>query len=211
MIAALLFGIFLALFLLVEASNITLLKRPSFWLEQAGVLAGFAGVCLLVADVALPVPSSLVMIAHGALFGVAIGTLLSLVGSTGAALVGFAIGRRGGPLLVWLAPVEELVQAERLLIRWGMLAIIVTRPVPLLAETTAIVVGTSRLGWGHATLAALAGCLPGALLYALAGAGAARFHNGAFVFGLVLLVASSFWLVGRWLESRLVRPESERT
>jgi uncharacterized membrane protein YdjX (TVP38/TMEM64 family) len=210
MIAALLFGILLTLFLLVEALNVTLLKEPSFWLEQAGVLAGFAGVCLLVSDVALPVPSSLVMVAHGALFGVAIGTLLSLVGSTGAALVGFAIGRRGGPLLARLVPVEERRQADRLLIRWGMLAIIVTRPVPLLAETTAIVVGTSPLGWGRVALAALAGSVPSALLYALTGAVAASFQNGALVFGPVLLVASAFWLVGRWLEPRLIRPESER-
>jgi uncharacterized membrane protein YdjX (TVP38/TMEM64 family) len=210
MIAALLFGILLTLFLLVEALNVTLLKEPSFWLEQAGVLAGFAGVCLLVSDVALPVPSSLVMVAHRALFGVAIGTLLSLVGSTGAALVGFAIGRRGGPLLARLVPVEERRQADRLLIRWGMLAIIVTRPVPLLAETTAIVVGTSPLGWGRVALAALAGSVPSALLYALTGAVAASFQNGALVFGPVLLVASAFWLVGRWLEPRLIRPESER-
>ena len=210
MIAALLFGILLTLFLLVEALNVTLLKEPSFWLEQAGVLAGFAGVCLLVSDVALPVPSSLVMVAHGALFGVAIGTLLSLVGSTGAALVGFAIGRRGGPLLARLVPVEERRQADRLLIRWGMLAIIVTRPVPLLAETTAIVVGTSPLGWGRVALAALAGSVPSALLYALTGAVDASFQNGALVFGPVLLVASAFWLVGRWLEPRLIRPESER-
>src|SRR5215204_2586250 len=136
MIATLVFGILLTLFLLVEALNITLLKEPSFWLEQAGVLAGFAGVCLLVVDVALPVPSSLVMVANGALFGVAIGTLLSLVGSTGAALVGFAIGRRGAPLLARLVSAKERGQADRLLTRWGMLAIIVTRPVPLLAETT---------------------------------------------------------------------------
>ena len=221
-IASLLIGILLALFLLVEACDITLLKEPSVWLEQPGVLAGFAGVCLLVADVVLPVPSSLIMIAHGALFGVAFGTLLSLVGSSGATLVAFAIGRRGGPLLARLVPVEEQVQSDRvdhrqpvlddrLLTRWGMLAIIVTRPVPLLAETTAVVVGTSRLGWSRATLAALAGSLPAALLYALTGAVAARFHNGALVFVLVLLMASSFWLVGRWLEPRLIRPESERT
>jgi hypothetical protein len=36
-------------------------------------------------------------------------------------------------------------------------------------------------------------------------------RNGALVFVLVLLMASSFWLVGRWLEPRLIRPESERT
>jgi uncharacterized membrane protein YdjX (TVP38/TMEM64 family) len=211
MIAVLLFTIFLTFFLLVEALNVTVLKEPSLWLAQAGALAGFAGICLLVVDVALPVPSSLVMIAHGVLFGVPLGTLLSLVGSTGAVLVGFAIGRRGGPLLARLMTIEELEQAERLLTRWGVLAIIVTRPIPLLAETTAIVVGTSRLGWGRTTLAALAGSLPGALLYALAGAGAASFQNAALVFGLVLLVASTFWLVGRWLEPHFAQPESERT
>ena len=205
MIAAFLFGIFLALFLLVEAFDITLLKEPSFWLEHAGVLAGFAGVCSLVADVALPVPSSLVMIAHGALFGVVIGTLLSLVGSTGAALAGFAIGRRGGPLLARLVSANERARVNRLLTRWGMLAIIVTRPVPLLAETTTIVVGSSPLGWGRMALAALAGSFPGALLYALTGAVAARLQNGVLVFGLVLLVASSFWLLGRWLAPRLIR------
>ena len=203
-------GLLLILFLLVEALEVPLLTRPSSWLEQGGMIGALVGVGLLVADVALPVPSSLIMVAHGALYGVAIGTLLSLVGSTGAALVGFAVGRRGDPLMSRLVPPEERVRAERLLTRWGMLAIIVTRPVPLLAETTTIVVGSSRLGWERVALAALVGSLPATLLYALVGAIAASLHNGALVFGLVLLVAGSFWLVGRWLEPRLIRPESER-
>jgi uncharacterized membrane protein YdjX (TVP38/TMEM64 family) len=67
------------------------------------------------------------------------------------------------------------------------------------------VVGSSPLGWGRMALAALAGSLPGALLYAITGAVAARLQNGVLVFGLVLLVASSFWLVGCWLEPRLIR------
>ncbi|MDQ4106439.1 MAG: VTT domain-containing protein [Actinomycetota bacterium] len=119
----------LVLFLLVEALGVPLLTDPSPWLERAGVLAALVGVGLLVTDVALPVPSSLVMIAHGALFGVAIGTLLSAVGSTGTALVGFAVGRRGGPLLARLVSPEERARVDRLLTRWGALAIIVTRPV----------------------------------------------------------------------------------
>lgn len=201
----------LILFLLVEALGVPLLTDPAPWLERGGVIGALVGAGLLVVDVVLPVPSSLVMVAHGALFGVVIGTLLSLLGSTGAALLGFTIGRRGGPLLARLVPAKERVRADRLLTRWGMLAIIVTRPVPLLAETTMVVVGSSPLGWGRVALAALAGSLPGALLYALTGAVAARFQNGVLVFGLVLLVASSFWLVGRWLEPRLIRPESERT
>ena len=166
---------------------------------------------MLVVDAALPVPSSLVMVAHGTRFGVAIGTVLSIVGSTGAALLGFALGRRGGPLLTQLVPPEERAWADRLLVRWGTLAIIVTRPVPLLAETTAIMAGASPLGWRRVALAALAGSLPGALLYALTGAVATSFQNGALVFGLVILVAGLSWLLGRWLEPRLARPEGEHT
>src|SRR5436190_208419 len=61
--------------------------------KSAGPLAAITGVALLIADVFLPIPSSLVMIAHGALFGTAIGALLSPTGSVASALVGFALGR----------------------------------------------------------------------------------------------------------------------
>ena len=201
----------LILFVLIEALDISLQTRPLSWLNQGGMIGALAGVGLLVADVALPVPSSLVMVAHGAIFGVVIGTVLSAVGSTGAALVGFALGWRGEPLLSRFMPPEERARADRLLAQWGTLAIIVTRPVPLLAETTAIMAGASPLGWRSVALAALAGSLPGALLYAMTGAVAASFQNRALVFGLVLLVAGVFWLAGRWLEPRLTRPEGERT
>lgn len=201
-------AVFLLLFFVVEALGLPLLTDPSPWLKQRGVLAATVGVGLLVADVLLPVPSIPVMVAHGALFGIAGGTLLSLLGSVGAALCGFAIGRRGGRIYRRLVTPEERERADYLLRRWGMLAIIVTRPVPLLAETVAIVAGTSSLGWRHTTLAALAGSLPPALLYAITGAAAVNLQNTTLVFAAVLLIAGFFWLVGRRAELYLARRES---
>ena len=191
---------FLALFLLVEALQVPLLTDPSRWMEGRGMAAASIGVGLLVADVVLPVPSSLIMIAHGALFGVIKGSCLSLVGSVGAALTAFALGRRGGPLLDRLVPEDERERADRLLKKWGALAIIITRPVPILAETVAILAGASALGWGRMLAAAFAGSLPAALLYALTGAVAASFQNGVFMFALVLIIAGVFWIAGRYLE-----------
>jgi uncharacterized membrane protein YdjX (TVP38/TMEM64 family) len=199
---------FLLLFAAAEAFGVPLLTDPTPWLKHGGVFAACVGVGLLVADVLLPVPSSLVMVAHGALFGVVMGTLLSLVGSVGAALFGFAIGRRGGGLLERLVTAAERERADRLLKRWGTLAVIVTRPVPLLAETVAIMAGTSSLGWGRMTLAALAGSLPPALLYAITGAAVANFESTALVFGCVILIAGLFWAVGRWAEPLLARRAS---
>lgn len=196
---------FLGLFFLVEALGISLLVDPTPWLNNGDALAASLGVGLLIADVLLPVPSSLVMVAHGALFGVMGGTLLSLTGSAGATMLGFWIGRRGGRLFARLVAPEDRQRADYLLKRWGTLAIIVTRPVPLLAETVAVMAGASPMSWGRAALAALAGSLPPALLYALTGAAVAKVENAALVFGLVLLVAGCFWLIGRWVEPYLAR------
>ena len=199
LIVAALIASFTIIFLIVEALGISLLSDPTPWMKHGGIVAAVLGVGFLTADVLLPVPSSLVMVAHGALFGVVAGTLLSLSGSLGAALVGFAIGRRGGKLMDRVVTPAERSRANYLLARWGALAIIVTRPVPLLAETVAIMSGSSSIGWATIALASLAGSLPPALLYALTGAAVANFQNTSLMFGVVLLVAALFWLIGRLL------------
>jgi uncharacterized membrane protein YdjX (TVP38/TMEM64 family) len=202
---------FLALFFVVEALGVPLLADPTPWMQHGGMLAAALGVGLLIADVLLPVPSSLVMVAHGALFGVWIGTFLSLLGSVGAALFGFAIGRRGGKLLERIVSPAERKRADHILARWGALVIVATRPIPLLAETVAIMAGaSSSLGWGRMALAALVGSLPPALLYALTGAAVANFQSTSLMFGVVLLVTGSFWLIGRFLEPYLNARKTRR-
>jgi uncharacterized membrane protein YdjX (TVP38/TMEM64 family) len=200
LIMAALIASFTILFFIVEALGIPFLSDPTPWMKHGGVAAATLGVGLLVADVLLPVPSSLVMVAHGALFGVVGGTLLSLAGSVGAALFGFAIGRRGGKFMDRVITPAERSRANNLLARWGALAIIVTRPLPLLAETVAIMAGTSSLGWATVALASFAGSLPPALLYAVTGAAVANFQSTSLMFGVVLLVAGLCWLLGRLLD-----------
>lgn len=200
-----LMAFFLACFLAVEALGLPVLTDPGPWMNAGGITAALVGTALLVADVVLPVPSSLIMVANGALFGVWIGMLLSLIGSTGAALFGFAIGRKGGATLEKLVTPEESARANALLEKWGVLAIIVTRPVPIFAETTAVIAGTSSIGWGTMTLASLAGSIPAAILYALAGAAVADMQSALVVFGCVILIAaliaagSGIW---KWFRNR---------
>lgn len=200
LVVAAMMAFFVIVFFVVEALGISVLVDPTPWLRQRGVLTAGLGVGLLIADVLLPVPSSLVMVAHGSLFGVVGGTLLSLLGSLGAALFAFAIGRGGGTLLERLVMPAERDQANRMLARWGGLAVVVSRPIPILAETVAIMAGTSPLKWGSMTLAALAGSLPPALLYALTGATVTNFVSTSLMFGVVLLVTGTFWLIGQLWE-----------
>jgi uncharacterized membrane protein YdjX (TVP38/TMEM64 family) len=193
-----LLAFFLAAFALASAFHIHFLEDPTGWMKgRGGALAAFAGVALLIADVFLPVPSSLVMIAHGALFGIWTGTALSLLGSVGATLFGFWVGRRGGRTLERLVSPAEKAKADALLARWGALAILVSRPLPLLAETVAILAGASAMGWGKAALAGFLGCLPMAVLYAFTGATASGLGNDILMFGVVILIAAIFWFLGK--------------
>jgi uncharacterized membrane protein YdjX (TVP38/TMEM64 family) len=202
--------LFLVLFGIAEWLHVPILTDPGPLLAKTGWIAAAGGVLLLIADVLLPVPASLVMILHGALFGVVGGTLLSMAGALGAAAFGFWIGRRGGPLYERLVPEDERRRADALLQEWGDLAIIVTRPVPILAETMAILAGASPMSWGRMLLSTFAGSLPAALLYALTGATARNLDNAALVFGLVLLVAGLFWAVGRYFFRSAKSPAAPR-
>ena len=196
---------FLATFLVGEAAGIPLLEDPTPWLERAGWLSAVIGVSLLALDVVLPIPSNVIMIAHGALFGTLVGTLLSLAGSMAAAAAGFWIGRRGGRLLTLVVPAEERTRANATLERWGVLAIVVSRPLPLLAETITVLAGASPLGWGRAMLAALIGSLPPCLFYAWAGAASIGFGGDALIFGAVILLAAAVGLAGRQFEQARIR------
>jgi uncharacterized membrane protein YdjX (TVP38/TMEM64 family) len=202
MIAATILGLFLTTYLLVEAFDVGFLTDPGDSLGEPGWGTAALGVFLLVADQFIPVPSSLVMISLGATYGVAGGIALSLLGRVGMMAAGFAVGRAGGPLLERVITADEAARANAFLARWGALAILISRPVPLLAETVAIMAGASSLRWSRALGAAALGSLPEVVAYSLAGAVAPSLENAGLIWGSFILVAGGFWLLGRWLDRR---------
>ena len=205
MVYAVVLGAMLALFALAQALDVPVLTDSQPLRGGSGPLAAAIGVTLLVIDLVLPVPSSVVMVAHGALFGIALGTALSTTGSLGAFALGFALGRRGGAAVAKVVGDEERQRADRLLSRWGAVAIILTRPLPMLAETVAFAAGASPLPWRSALAAAAVGSLPAAAVYAITGAAAASFAGGAVVFVAVAVLAIGAAAVVR---PRPVAPEA---
>ena len=140
-------GFLLAGFLVAEAFELPVLSAPGSALAQGGATAAILAVALLIADAVLPVPSSVVMVAAGALYGPMLGTLLSLTGQVVIALPASpSAPRRAAP-----GPADPGGRAgagrptpQPL----GATTVVVSRPVPLLAETVVILAGASPLGWG---------------------------------------------------------------
>lgn len=195
----------LALFALVTLLGVPLLTDPAPYMPAATPAVALLGVGLLIADVLIPVPSALVMILNGTLFGTLGGTLLSLAGALGAAAFGFWLGRKGGPLLDRLMTPDDRARGDRLIARHGGLAIILSRPLPILAETVSILAGTSPLTWKRLLTATTLGALPPAILYALAGAAATELDDQLLIMTAVAATAALFWAITHHLEKRLTR------
>lgn len=198
-------------FLVVETLGITLLTDPSAEIRAGGWVAAAIGGGLLLADIFIPIPSSVIMIAHGAAFGVAAGFLLSFVASVGGAMIGWWIGQRGSPLIRRIVTPREQHRANAFILRYGLLAIILSRLLPIVAETVAIMAGTTAIGWKRMLVATSIGSVPPALVYAVAGSAAVDVASGALVTVGVVAVAVIAWVAGRRLVPEDAAPNDTAT
>lgn len=210
--AFLLIGLVLTLLILFGIGLVVLptaWHNPSDWLTAGYVSSSLVGIGLLIADVLLPVPSTLVMTALGAIHGILIGTLLSLVGNLGAAMFGFWLGRRSDGVMGRFLSLDDRAAAANFLNDWGELGIILSRPIPILAESVAILAGTSpAISWAKLLRCSLIGALPASAIYAWAGAQAVTLQSGLFVFVGVILLAAIFLQISKFY---YLRQERHRT
>jgi uncharacterized membrane protein YdjX (TVP38/TMEM64 family) len=188
----------LLLFFVVQALQLPFLAEDtSFLLSQKKWVAAVVGIGLLVVDVVAPVPSSIIMVANGMLFGLAGGTLFSMAGGFGAALIGYWIGTRGGSVGKRLLGAEALMRSNSFFLKFGMMAVIVSRPIPILAEAVSIIAGISRMPARKFFPAVLMGLLPTAMIYAAAGTYALNFKSGLYVFLAVMALTGVIWMTGK--------------
>jgi uncharacterized membrane protein YdjX (TVP38/TMEM64 family) len=190
----------LLLFFVVQSLQLPFLAEDtSYLLSQKKWVAALAGIGLLIVDVVAPVPSSIIMLANGMLFGPVWGTLLSVVGGLGAASMGYWIGTSGERIgKRWLGD-ESLARANAFFLKFGMMAVIVSRPIPMLAEAVSLIAGIFRMPTHRFFPAVLLGLLPPAIVYAVAGAYALDLKNGMYVFLAVMVLAGAVWVVGKLL------------
>lgn len=132
--------------------------RPTGWLIGLG---------LLLVDLVLPVPATGVMSALGAIYGFWLGWLIGVIGSSLAGLAGYGLVRLGGDRIRRrLASPRELDEFGSLFDRWGGLAIIGSRALPILPEVMAVLAGLAGMRLRIFLPALLAGTIPVTGLFA---------------------------------------------
>jgi len=188
-------------FVAVEEAGVPLLTDPSYEIGQGGWLAAAVGGGLLLADILIPVPSSVVMIAHGAAFGLLWGSLLSLMAWTAGSMIGWWIGKKGGRWMDRTVSSAEREKARVFIEKYGLVALVLSRMLPVLAETIVIMSGAMGMSGRKVFLACLLGSIPPAVIYALAGSMATSFSSGLLIAGGVFILAGLAW----WISQRMLR------
>ena len=139
----------------------------------------------------------MIMLTLGAQLGVVWGDCRSL-GGLFSALIAFGIGRLNKTRVdTWIG--ERHHSSHRLIERWGPMAIL-SRPLPILAESTAFVAGTTQMGWGTALWTTAVGTVPVSLIYSCTGSGIAELAETSMIVGVTIAAAGVSWLVLRTLE-----------
>ncbi len=125
------------------------------WFETVGALLieqdpgiyflSFLIIAALTLDVLLPVPSSLVALGAGTLIGDIWGFVVLLTGFTAGAFFGYYVGRHPGRYaLRRLTRPEIYRQVEHAMKLSSPLALVICRPIPILAETSVVMAGIGR-------------------------------------------------------------------
>lgn len=155
-----------------------------------------ASFLILASDIVLPVPSSVVMYLNGSVLGLGVGAGLSFISVLLSVVVGYYLGRFTSLGL----RASQDPKTQKVVERFGGLAIVITRPIPILAESVAIAAGYANQSLGKFILFNAIGYIPVCLIYAYFGNLGGNQDLFYTSFGAAIALAGVTYFAGRkWL------------
>jgi uncharacterized membrane protein YdjX (TVP38/TMEM64 family) len=182
-----------------------LMRREAPAWSVAGAIVG-----LLAADVFLPIPSSVVAVASGLLLDFWRGAAAVWAGMMAGCLFGYGFGAGASAAARRFVGGAGMANAERLSTRYGDYAIILCRPVPVLAEASVIVAGIVRRPLGRFLNLTAWSNLGVAMGYSAIGAFSMRLDSFLLAFLGSLAVPGLAILISRLWFARGQLPTRER-
>ena len=139
--------------------------------SRGGVLSPLLYLVVASALIVAWFPRGLLSMVAGALFGVAMGSVLALLMGTLGAFGGYLLGSKLGHPYLAMKTARRSVRILDFIRRRGFLAVLACRVCPLVpSELISVTSGTTGIRFLHFVAASLLGMAPGAFLYAAFGA-----------------------------------------
>ncbi len=160
---------------------------------------------ILSSDILLPVPSSIVMYLNGTVAGFFYGGILSLASGTAGSVLGYYIGRFSRKSLQKYLSPDQQEKSDHLFDQYGPFILIISRGIPILAESMSITAGFRRQQFLSYLLLSILGYVPVCFLYSLLG----QLGKNENQFLMALLISAGFtglfWVVNKILGRRNFR------
>lgn len=174
-------AILLAVILLVPVVPFLILGEPfeqgvKDWFqsnEPQAELIQFSGLLgVLASDIFFPIPSSALMTLAGGVMPFWTAVFASWIGLSLGAAVGFGLAKwLGRAFASRFAEPEDLARIESVATKFGPTALLLTRPLPILAEACVLLMGTTELSWRRFAVPVVAANLGLSVFYVACGAG----------------------------------------
>jgi uncharacterized membrane protein YdjX (TVP38/TMEM64 family) len=199
----------------------------NFFVVPVQVL-GFFGIFLFIAimgaqGLIIPIPSEIILLATGMIWGIYIGGIMGIIGSLAAGLLCFYVSRKGGrPLAEKFVGKKAINMADNFIEKHGIWAILISRMLPFIAfDPISYASGLVEMDTKKYTIGTLIGAIPRAFFFAWLGslfgidpsnpnieAQSALFN---IIFLIIVLVLGTLFLIyyiyGRYQEKNIVREE----
>ena len=168
------------------------------WLQSFGSLAWVAAMGLLIADLAIPVPTTAVMAALGMVYGPVLGGVIAGLGSIISGLVGYVLCRNlGRPFALLLSGEKGLAEGEKLFQNIGGWIVAMSRWLPVVSEVVACLAGLSKMPFPMFLAALICGSVPLGFLFSTIG-----YIGGEYA--MLTLILSALLPFILWVGVRLV-------
>jgi uncharacterized membrane protein YdjX (TVP38/TMEM64 family) len=173
------------------------------WLNEYGGWAWAAAIVLLMGDILLPLPATLIMSALGYIYGTLAGGLISIAGSFLAGSAGYWLCYlMGEKAAIRLLGQKDYVRGKKLSDKVGGWVVALSRWLPVFPEVIACMAGLTRMPPRNFHLALLCGSLPLGFMYAFVGAAGIEQPVLAIVLS-ACLPPLIWWLVRTIFKKRL--------
>lgn len=177
------------------------------WLRGYGEWAWAIAIVLLIADLFLPMPATIVMSALGYIYGPLVGGLISAGGSFASGVLAYWLCRLlGENTATWLLGKKDYERGKKISARVGGWVVALSRWLPVFPEVIASMAGLTQMPVMNFYIALACGSLPLGFTYAIIGN--SGIENPAQALGLSACLPPVIWfVVSRVLRSSLKESE----
>lgn len=164
------------------------------WLRGYGTWAWAIAIVLLIADLFLPLPATIIMSALGYIYGPLVGGLISAAGSFASGVLAYWLCRMlGENAATWVLGKKEYERGKKISARVGGWVVALSRWLPVFPEVIACMAGLTRMPAKNFYLALACGSLPLGFIYAIIGN--SGIENPALAISLSACLPPVIWFV----------------